>query len=116
DVFDRTLRILVDDHVQAVSEKGNTPTIHFTLEKVVSPLWFVGDELQQASLLCRLEGCRRSLSNQFASNHEAQAITLFGLFEVVRCHENGHASIREGVNHFPEGPAGQRIDARSGLI
>src|SRR5205807_7663737 len=56
------------------------------------------------------------LGNQLTRHHQAQAIALLRFLEVVRSHQNCGAGVGQAIDHCPECPASQRIDARSWFV
>src|SRR5947209_18977889 len=68
-----------------------------------------------AALRC-FDAGGRAFSDEFARDHHAETVALFGFFEVVRRHKHRHAAISEGVDHAPEGAARERVNARCRLV
>ena len=63
-----------------------------------------------------LERLRRARGDQLAAIDQPQAVTVLGLFHVVRGHEDGYALLGHPVDQVPELPAADRIDARGRLV
>ena len=68
------------------------------------------------SLLLCFDFAWSSLHQQFSGHHEAQAIALLRLFQIVSGHQHRRARVRQMIDHGPERAAGQWINSGSRLV
>src|SRR5579872_4395812 len=71
-----TCRVVIGNDVEAIAKQGDAPSFHVSLEQIGRWLGLVDHELQQMTALFALDAGRRPLHNEFAGNHQAEAITL----------------------------------------
>ncbi len=103
--------VIFGDDVQAVAKERHAPALGIVLQQVHRALRLIDDEFEQMTALTGFDSGGAAFGHQFARDHEAQAIALFGFFQIVSGDENRGAGVGEAVDHGPEGAAGERIDA-----
>src|SRR6266508_4660142 len=108
--------IALDDDVEAVAEERHAPGLHLGREDAGGARRLPRTDLEDAAALGGLHAARRALRHEFPGDHEAQAVALLRFLEVVRGDQDGRAPVRELVDHGPESPAGDGIDARGRLV
>src|SRR5512144_2187344 len=85
-------RVTLHDHVDAVAEERHPPGLALVPQERDGARGIVDPDLQHPAALRRLDPARGAFGHQLAAHHEAEAIALLGLLEVVRGHEDRGAT------------------------
>src|SRR5262249_4756333 len=106
----------VDDGVETVPEERHSPAREVPPEGGQGGAGPVGPELDHVSALGPLDPRRRSLGDQLAADHQAQAGTLLGFLQVVRGDQVRGAAVGQPVDQPPQGATGEGIDPGGRLV